>query len=78
MKTIRASEIGAYIYCNRAWWYGRQGVQSENQEALVGGLRLHEQHGRSVLAAGCLRILAIILLLLAIVAVTVYLTGLMV
>lgn len=75
MKTIRASEIGAFLYCRRAWWYTRQGVPSENQASLAGGRRLHERHGRAVLAAGCLRVLAYALLLLAIVLAAAYLAG---
>ncbi len=74
MKTIRASEIGSYLYCKRAWWYQRQGLSSENQSELAGGRALHERHSRAVMAAGCLRVLAYALLLLAIILAVVYLT----
>jgi hypothetical protein len=74
MKTIRASEIGLYLYCQRAWWYQRQGVESGNQAELLSGTELHRQHGRSVLAAGLLRIAASIVLLIALVALAAYCT----
>jgi hypothetical protein len=78
VRTIRSSEIGAYLYCNRAWWYERQGYESENQASLAGGRTLHERHGRAVLAAGCLRALAYALLLLALVLAAVYITRLVI
>ena len=65
MKTIRASEVGSYLYCARAWWYGRQGLASSNQAEMTAGTELHRQHGRKVLAAGLTRTLAVILLLIA-------------
>ena len=66
MRTIRASEIGSYLYCRRAWWYQRSGHQPENLIELAGGQRLHEQHGRQVMAAGCLRVLAYALVIAAV------------
>jgi hypothetical protein len=65
MRTIRASEIGAYIYCHRAWWYQQKGEPSANQAELAGGAAIHEKHGKAVVATGCLRTLAVIILLAA-------------
>jgi CRISPR/Cas system-associated exonuclease Cas4 (RecB family) len=72
---IRASEIGSYLYCRRAWWYRKQGVESENQAEMATGTELHRRHGRSVIAAGLLRILGVILLLAAMVLLVVVLTS---
>jgi len=67
LKTIRASEIGAFIYCQRAWWYQKSGHKPENQAELVSGQQIHTRHGRAVVTAGCIRALAYGLLLLALV-----------
>jgi len=63
---IRASDIGSYLYCRRAWWYRKQGVESENQAELASGTELHVQHGRKVMAAGLLQVAGYLLLLAAI------------
>ena len=65
MRTIRASEIGSYLYCQRAWWYQRLGYQPENQAELASGQEIHARHGRSLFLAGILRTVAIGLLLLS-------------
>ena len=65
MRTIRASEIGAYLYCRRAWWYQLQGAPSENQIELAGGSAYHRQHGRKVVRAGLLRAAGWLLLFVA-------------
>ena len=75
MRTIRASEIGSYLYCQRAWWFQRQGYISENQAELAGGSVLHYRHARRVMVSGFLRLLAYILLLLALVILTIYISG---
>jgi CRISPR/Cas system-associated exonuclease Cas4 (RecB family) len=62
---IRASEIGSYLYCRRAWWYRKQGVESENQAELASGTELHLRHGRKVMAAGMLQFAGYALLLVA-------------
>ncbi|MGC8855242.1 MAG: hypothetical protein ACP5QU_00410 [Anaerolineae bacterium] len=62
---IRASEIGSYLYCRRAWWYRRQGIESENQAEMAAGSELHRRHGRQILRAGLLRTVGLILFLLA-------------
>jgi len=66
MPVIRASEIGNYLYCHRAWRYRKDGVESENKAEMAAGTELHRQHGRKTLSAVLLRILSLILLLLAI------------
>ncbi len=71
---LRASEIGTYLYCRRAWWYRKQGVELENRAEIATGTELHRRHGRKVLAAGLLRTLGMILLLVALILLVVYLT----
>lgn len=65
MRTIRASEISTFIFCQRAWWYQRQDVPSENQPQMTAGTTLHIQHGKKVILAGLLRSLAYLLVLAA-------------
>jgi hypothetical protein len=75
MRTIRASEIGAFIYCQRAWRYQQQGYESENQAELASGSEIHHRHGRAVLVSGCLRTAAYLALLCALALLAIYLTG---
>ena len=72
---IRASEIGNYLYCHRAWWYRKQGFESQNQAELSAGISLHRRHGRKVLAAGILRTLALLLVLAALALLVAYCTA---
>lgn len=74
MRVIRASEIGAYLYCHRSWWYRLQGIESENQTEMSAGGSFHLQHGKSVLTAALLRAAGWILLLAAVAAVAVAVT----
>jgi CRISPR/Cas system-associated exonuclease Cas4 (RecB family) len=75
LRTIRASEIGSYLYCRRAWWYQRQGIESQNQSEIAIGSEMHRRHGRAVLVNGCLRAAAYILLFTGLVIITIYLVG---
>ncbi len=53
---IRASEIGEYVHCNRAWWLGHvQGVANANRAALDAGTQQHQAHGRRVWRAAALQ-----------------------
>ncbi len=48
-RVIRASEIGEYIYCHRAWWLGRvMGVENANRAQLEAGIVRHRAHGQMV------------------------------
>ncbi len=68
-QVIRASEIGQYAYCVRAWWLARVlGYRSSHQEAMDAGIAGHEQHGRSVEGYHRLRRAGVLLLAVALVA----------
>jgi CRISPR/Cas system-associated exonuclease Cas4 (RecB family) len=77
MKTIRASDIGSYLYCRRAWWYRIKGFESTNQAELAAGTELHRAHGRTVFTATIYRTLAKLLLLAALVFLVAYGTTLL-
>ncbi len=73
MKIIRASEIGTYQFCNRAWWYRLQGYEADNQLALQKGKDFHAKHFYTVTSAGCLQGVAYVLTLVAILSAIVWL-----
>ncbi len=65
-RVIRASEIGEYIYCHRAWWLGRvQGVENANRRQLDVGIERHRAHGQLVRRSDQFRRAALVLFLLA-------------
>lgn len=68
MRTLRCSELGSFLYCERAWWYQQEGGDSANVSEMAEGTRLHAVHGRSVLRAGLMKLLAWLLLLASLVA----------
>lgn len=75
-RVIRASEIGEYEYCSRAWWY-RHVIKlnapdsSEHRARLARGQDAHSEHGRSVARSGTLKVLGIALLLCGLAALSV-------
>jgi len=75
MRVIRASEIGSFLYCQRAWWYRRTGHSPENITEIQEGSKQHNRHGRGVLVTGFLRYAAYALILLAITLLVVHLTS---
>jgi hypothetical protein len=75
MAIIRSSDIGTYLYCHRAWWYKKQGVESANQAELAAGTELHVRHGRQVLASTLTRTVGLILLMLALIMLVAYCTA---
>ena len=56
---VRASGMGEYVYCARAWWLKREGfTPTRGGEARAAGLRWHETHGRRVVRARRLRLVS--------------------
>lgn len=74
LRPIRASEVGTYLYCARAWWYRQKGIESTNQTEMTAGTELHRAHGRQVIASSLTRALALILLLVALVLLVAFCT----
>ncbi len=61
-RVIRASEIGEYLYCHRAWWLGRvKGVENANRAQLDAGVERHRSHGQQVRWAEKLQRAALVL-----------------
>ena len=75
MSIIRSSDIGSYLYCRRAWWYKKQGVESINQAELVAGTELHQRHGRQVLVSTLNRAIGLLLLMIALIVLVAYCTA---
>ena len=72
LPIIRASEMGEYVYCARAWWLRRVGgLEPAGRERREYGVTLHYRHGRAVagsrallMCAGLLVVLSLALMLL--------------
>lgn len=68
-QVIRASELGQYAYCARAWWLGRVlGYRPANLERLAAGEAAHVRHGQKVVSSRRLRRWAYVSLALAVLA----------
>lgn len=66
LPVIRASEIGEYIYCTRAWWLHRVAeLEPEGHERRERGTMLHQRHGRAVAGSRVLLLVALILIMVA-------------
>jgi hypothetical protein len=62
-RIIRASEIGQYDFCAKAWWLGSvEGVPPSNVRELQAGTAAHEEHGRHVRRASRMQMAAVMLL----------------
>ncbi|MCB0217189.1 MAG: hypothetical protein H6648_11485 [Caldilineae bacterium] len=62
----QASEIGAFVYCHRAWWLRHGlGLGLGNAAARDRGTRAHAELGGELRRAGQLQRLALILILIA-------------
>jgi CRISPR/Cas system-associated exonuclease Cas4 (RecB family) len=75
-RIIRASEIGTYLFCNRAWWYQHEGFENENKQEMAGGTAYHRKHGKLVSKAMLLRAAGWLLFAIALVILFSWLTQL--
>lgn len=64
---IRASDIGLYVFCARAWRLKADGYQSRNIAEMVAGTEAHQAHGARVVASQRARQLSIVLFVLAVI-----------
>jgi hypothetical protein len=71
-RIIRASELGRYAFCAKAWWLGSvEGVPSANAREMDAGTSAHEQHGQAVQISVWLNRVGIACLILGALAVAV-------
>ncbi len=62
-RVIRASEVGLYVYCTRAWWLGQvEGYRPVDQATLEAGQAAHQAHGQAVVSYHRLQQVAYVLL----------------
>ena len=65
---VRASDIGLWAFCQRAWWLANvKQVAHQNPAILKRGSEMHRAHGETVQRAQRLRQLALVLLALALI-----------
>lgn len=72
----RASELGSYLYCHRAWWLEQvRGEISAHGAARESGIQAHGALGRQLHRAARLRKLAVVLGVLALALLALELVG---
>lgn len=68
-RLVRASEIGEFAYCARAWWLARVlGRPRENLAQLAAGRARHEQHGQALSLSLVLQFLGLVLIMGSVIA----------
>ena len=61
----KASEIGEFVYCHKAWWLHHIGGNDPvNQKVLAAGRVQHAQHGARVQRATLLRNVALVVVVI--------------
>lgn len=65
---VRASDLGAWAYCNRAWWLREvKGAAHANPDVLDRGSAAHVAHGRQVRGAKRASVAGLVLVLVGLV-----------
>ncbi|GIV76133.1 hypothetical protein FKZ61_013525 [Litorilinea aerophila] len=63
---VRASDIGTWTYCHRAWWLAQvKGIPHRRPESLEAGELAHTAHGQQVRRSQHLRTAGLILVAMA-------------
>ena len=66
-RLIRASEVGEYVFCHRAWWLRSvEGWTPDNHDRLELGTTRHRGHGLRVAASRALLIAGLVVLLVSV------------
>jgi hypothetical protein len=66
---VRASEIGLWAFCQRAWWLAHvKATPHQSPARLAHGERVHQRHGRVVWAAQWLTSMGMVMVGLALVS----------
>ncbi|MEA4811030.1 MAG: hypothetical protein VB108_00485 [Anaerolineaceae bacterium] len=65
MRPIKASELGTFSFCKRAWYYQKNGEPNRNQAAMDEGTCLHGKQARQVAGSLILLVLGLLTLLAA-------------
>lgn len=66
---VRASDIGLWATCHRAWWLAKvKGAEHRNPALLAAGVSAHAAHGTQVQTARTTRRVGLILVALALLA----------
>ena len=73
-RTVRASEIGSFIFCRRAWWYQRQDEESLNQAELAAGSQFHSAHAGRARTISTAQVIAWGVILSALAFLSIYLS----
>lgn len=68
-ELVRASDIGLWAYCHRAWWLARvQQAPHQNPQQLAHGIEMHTEHGARLAQAQRLQRAGVWLMLVALLA----------
>jgi hypothetical protein len=70
-RPIRASEIGQFVFCRRAWWYARRGEVPLSSAELEMGSDGHRAHAVRVRSAVRLQATGTVLLVVAVLLVAI-------
>lgn len=65
---IRASDVGLYVYCAKAWRLKADGHESANAGEMAAGSEAHEAHGARVALYAALQRASAALIIIAVLA----------